>query len=440
MDYSFITGESGPVSKHAGEQIYAGGKQLEGAIELEVVQPVSQSYLTRLWNNGRKAERSTSYVDAINLWFTLIVLLIAAAASVYWLFADSSKAMDALTAVLIVACPCGLLLTSTFANGNILRILGRNRFYLRNAEVIDKIAKTDTVVFDKTGTITRGATVEFVGTAMTHGERQLIASLAGQSSHPLSRMIHSHLSDGNDLPLTAFSEFPGKGISATAGDQKLLLGSAKFIKGASVSGINDSSNVFVMINDRPLGFFRFSNSYREGLGELVDNLKTAHQLKVLSGDNDAERPALKQLFGEETELLFNHLPHEKMQHIQLMQNHGRKVMMIGDGLNDAGALLQSDMGIAVSDDTNTFSPACDAILDGKSLTLLPRFIRLAKSGKKVIVGTFVLSLIYNLTGLFFAVQGTLSPVVAAILMPASSISIVLLTTLATRLAARHLKL
>lgn len=440
VDYSFITGESDPIRKVAGEQIYAGGKQLEGAIELEVVQPVSQSYLTRLWNNGKTAEQSASYVDAINLWFTLSVLTISLGASVYWLFADSSKALDALTAVLIVACPCGLLLTSTFANGNLLRIFGRNRFYLRDAGVINKLVKTDTVIFDKTGTITRGAKVEFVGTPMTHGERQLIASLAGQSSHPLSRMIHEHLSDRNELSLTAFQEFPGKGIRAMAGECSLMLGSEEFITGIPASEKSASSRVFVMINDRPIGYFRFVNSYREGLGDLVNLLRPAYTLKVLSGDNDAERKPLQQLFGVDAELLFNRLPEEKKDYVKQLQNNGHSVTMIGDGLNDAGALMQSDMGIAVSDDTNTFSPACDAILDGKSFMLLPRFIRLAKSGKRVIVVTFVISLIYNFTGLYFAVQGMLSPVVAAILMPASSISIVVLTTILTRLAARRLKL
>lgn len=440
VDYSFITGESVPVGKTVGERIYAGGRQLEGAVELEVIQPVSQSYLTRLWNTGKQAERPATYVDRINLWFTLIVLTTSVTASVFWLFTDSSKALNALTAVLIVACPCGLLLTSTFANGNILRVMGRNRFYLRNAEAIDKLAKADTVIFDKTGTITRGATLEFIGTPMTHGERQLIASLAGQSSHPLSRMIHAHLSDGNDLLLTDFREFPGKGIRAQAGGTELRLGSAEFITGTSVSGRNGSSKVFVTIDGRPLGYFRFANAYREGLLQLVTALKTTHGLKVLSGDNDSERAALQRIFGNDAQLLFNRLPEQKREVVRHLQEQGHNVAMIGDGLNDAGALLQSDMGIAVSDDTNTFSPACDAILDGKAFMLLPRFIRLARSGKQVILATFVLSLIYNLAGLYFAVQGTLSPVVAAILMPASSVSIVVLTTVLTRIAARRLGL
>jgi Cu+-exporting ATPase len=438
IDYSFITGEAAPVIRHAGDLIYAGSKQIGGVIELEVVSPTSQSYLTQLWNKekpGMEIKPGLTLTDKINKYFTITVLSIAALAGLYWWMADSSKALNAMTAVLIVACPCGLLLTTTFANGNILRILGRNKFYLKNATVIDKLTKADTIIFDKTGTITDGSKISFVGRELKECELRAAVSLAAHSSHPLSRKIYTQFNTGNFFVLKNFTEIPGSGIKGQVDGKCLMLGSANFVNAPS-SGSTASSNVFFSIDHQVIGYFKFANSYRKGLTSLISSLNSNYDLKLLSGDNDSERSAIASMFGNEPELIFNQKPEDKMQYIQTLQQHGRKVIMIGDGLNDAGALKKSDVGIAVSDDTNNFSPACDAILDGSVLSKIPLFIKLAKSSQKVILVTFIISLAYNVIGLSFAVQGILSPVIAAILMPISSISIVLLATLSTSLIAK----
>jgi Cu+-exporting ATPase len=137
---------------------------------------------------------------------------------------------------------------------------------------------------------------------------------------------------------------------------------------------------------------------------------------------------------------FKQSPHDKLEYVQQLQGKGTRVAMVGDGLNDAGALRQSDVGIAVSDDVNNFSPACDAILEGSSFDRLDRLFALSVSAQRIIRASFVLSLLYNVIGLSFAVQGTLSPVVAAILMPVSSISIIIFTSLLSHFSARRLNL
>lgn len=443
IDYSFITGESAPVKKLKGELIYAGGKQLDGAIELEIVNPTSQSYLTQLWNKENKAEQTAanqSYIDSINKYFTIIVLVIAFSAAAFWMIFDSSKALNAFTAVLIVACPCGLLLTNTFATGNILRILGKNKFYLKNAAVIDKLAKTDVVIFDKTGTITHGSEINFYGPRLSAETMKMVTSLAAQSNHPLSRKIHTHFSDGENFNVVEFEEITGKGIKGYIDGKYLILGSEYFVTGAVSKEANTSAKVFLMIDGEVIGYFGFANAYREGLNALVKKLSGTFNLKVLSGDNDSEKTTLETIFGKKADLFFNQKPEEKMNYVAGLQHQSHKVMMIGDGLNDAGALRKADVGIAVSDDTNNFSPACDAILDGTSFAKIPSFITLAKASKKVIITTFVISLFYNFIGLWFSVQGILSPVVAAILMPISSVSIVLLATISTSVIAKSKKL
>ncbi|MBN8703806.1 MAG: HAD-IC family P-type ATPase, partial [Bacteroidetes bacterium] len=194
------------------------------------------------------------------------------------------------------------------------------------------------------------------------------------------------------------------------------------------------------IDNKILGCFEIKNKYREGLNELVQNLKKEYSLTVLTGDNPSEKENLEYIFGTDSNLLFNQLPEDKLNYIESLKSYQKKVVMVGDGLNDAGALIASNVGITVSDSKNNFSPACDIIMDSSVLKKLHTFIRFAKTGKQIIIGSFIISIIYNIVGLYFAVQGTLSPVIAAILMPLSSISIVVFTTSMSSLAAKLYKL
>lgn len=431
IDYSFVSGESAAVSKVEGDLIYAGGRQLDGAITLEVTRSVSQSYLTRLWNNnrehGKHAQQSVTFTDRINRYFTLAVFAIAFNTCLYWLFADPSKALNAFSAILIVACPCGLLLTASFTNGSIIRLMGRMGYYLKNADAIEAMAGIDTIVFDKTGTITHGSQVTFKG-VLHEQELSFAVSLVAQSAHVLSRRISEHYESVKRLPVTAFSEITGLGIQGCIGEHFVRMGSEQYITGHVAETTQLSSRVFLSIDGELRGFFSIGHAYRRNLEQTIDKLKHQYELHMLSGDHAVEREQLEQLFPSQA-LHFNQRPDDKLRYIEHLQAQGKRVMMIGDGLNDAHAFRQSDMSIAVSDDTNNFSPACDAILAGASFSKLPSLLRFAIQGRTIIAACFAFSLLYNIAGLCFAVTGTLSPVVAAILMPASSISIVLISTL-----------
>jgi Cu+-exporting ATPase len=153
-----------------------------------------------------------------------------------------------------------------------------------------------------------------------------------------------------------------------------------------------------------------------------------------------EQQNLQQMLGQDATLRFNQKPEEKLHYIQYLQQQGEKVMMIGDGLNDAGALYQSDIGIAVAEQTNNFTPSSDAIIEARQLPLLTKFISLCRANKNIVTTSFILSIVYNVIGLFFAVQGTLSPMIAAILMPSSSLSILLITFGSSSLLAKRMKL
>lgn len=445
IDYSFVTGESIPSEKVIGELVYAGGKQIGAAIEIEVVKEVSQSYLTQLWNNDvfkkQTEEKKTSFVHQVSRYFTYVLFSIAIVTAIYWQIYEPSRTWNAVTAILIVACPCALLLSATFTNGNMLSRLQKAGLFVKSANALEAIGETDTIVFDKTGTISlqKEASVRFEAGALSDYEQQLVRSLAIQSSHPLSKAIVASLPLQKLLAVKDFKEQKGRGSMAMIQDQLVKIGSEEFVTGSRSKHFLDSSKVFVSVNSEVLGYFSIRTTYREGLQALIARLKSKYQLALISGDNNAEERRLRTIFDYQTPLLFEQNPQQKLDFIKSLQRKGRKVMMIGDGLNDAGALQQSHAGIVISDDINNFSPACDAIFDGKQFLKLAEMLNFCKKEKSIIFGSFIISILYNIVGLAFAVQGELSPVIAAILMPVSSVSIVLYTTLLSSWFGRKLK-
>ena len=447
VDYSFVSGENTPVQKVIGETIFAGGKQMGSAIQLEIVKDMSQSYITQLWNNdvfNAPKNKSESFIHPWSRYFTMALFSIAAGTVIYWWVVNTANIFPALTAVLLVACPCSLLLSATFTYGNMLRIFGKNKLYLKNANVIEALAKVQTIVFDKTGTITQGhsSKVLYSGTPLNEREQLIIKNIAAQSSHPLSKIIAAHLSTTTGQPITIehFKEFTGKGIEAVVNKIAVKMGSAAFI-GETNPGLisyDTGTHVHLLINNTHMGSFSVSNDYRKGLENTIQQLKKdKYQLHLLSGDNNAEKNNLQRIFGNDAILYFQQSPQQKLTYIQSLQAQNKNVLMLGDGLNDAGALMQSNVGIAVSDNTAQFTPACDAILDGSNINKLGSFLQFAKAGKTIVAASFILSIVYNCVGLSFAVSAHLSPMVAAILMPASSISIVLLVTLLSNFVANR---
>ncbi len=430
IDYSFVTGESDAVLKETGETVYAGGRQTGGNMEILALKGVEQSNLTQLWNNREQVKRNTdeqrSFVQPLSRYFTYIILSLALLAAAWWATQhQTGRAMDVLTTVLIVACPCTLLLSQTLTNAHILSLLSRSGLYLRSAAVIEDMANATHIVFDKTGTLTQvhHRQTEYKGLPLTSEQKQMAASLAAQSTHPLSRNIVRFLGEQKKLPVTGFSEIPGQGISGVVNGIRVTLGSAKQ-PGIAIAG--SASLVQLTFGELPFGYFHLKNNYRGGLNEMVPELGKQFRLSVISGDNEAERENLRAVFGPGATLLFHQMPQMKMDYIRALQQQGEKVMMIGDGLNDAGALQQSDCGVAITDNTNNFTPASDAIMNAAELPLLLRFIRVCRANKNIILISFVLSALYNIVGLYFALQGLLSPIIAAVLMPLSSLTMLAL--------------
>ena len=438
IDNSFITGESATITKNPGDKIFAGGKQIGSILELEVIKTVNQSYLTQLWNKEafRKEELGLdTLVNQISKYFTFIILGITLLAGIYWYQIDFEKMFQVVSAILIVACPCALALSTPFTMGHIMRILGRNKMYVKDAHTIEKMAKIDTLVFDKTGTITynKKANISFEGQEIAEFDLKNIKSLLKNSNHPLSKSLYEFLEVEDEyLPIENFKETAGKGYEATVRGKVYKIGSAKFTHQEAKSL---ETAVYLERDGEFLGKYIFKNEYRDGLAEMAKELKD-YKIHVLSGDNSSEEQTLKNLIPNITEMRFSQSPEDKLEYIKHLQDQGKKVAMLGDGLNDAGALKQSNIGIAIADDTNSFTPSSDVIMNGGVLTKLHDYFALTKDAMIIVKLTFGISFLYNVVGLTAAVLGEMSPLFAAILMPLSSISVVAFTSLSTWLRSR----
>jgi P-type Cu+ transporter len=497
IDYSFVTGEAEPVEKAADDYLYAGGRQMGGVIEVETVKAVSQSHLTSLWNHeafqkDREGDLNT-LTNRFGKWFTLIVIAVAVGAGVFWLvFGDAGRAVKAFISVLIVACPCALALAAPFALGTAQRMLARMQVFLKNGLVLERMARVEAIVFDKTGTLTAGAgegsafhakseirrqkaegsqtrpisqsllTSAATREGVTSEEWGWVGAVARHSTHPLAVRIGQALAGvATTGPVAGFLETPGCGLEGRVEGHEVRLGSRAWLErcgvvtneaaeasagpgGETTPAPNVSetlqapgSEVCVAIDGRLRGAFVLANTVRPETAELLRGLGTRYNLALLSGDNEKERGRFRSLFGNDADLHFNQSPLDKLGFIRRLQESGQTVMMVGDGLNDAGALKQSDVGVAVVEKVGAFSPASDVIVAASQVPRLGRILDLARHATQIVRLSFGISFLYNAFGIGIAASGILSPVVCAILMPLSSITVVLFACGATRLAARR---
>jgi Cu+-exporting ATPase len=339
-------------------------------------------------------------------------------------------------------------------------VLARLNIFLKNALVIERMAGVDTIVLDKTGTLTcadaqgvefksadcglpseaSGRRMGLQSAELSAEEAQWIASLTRHSTHPNSVSITKSLGTGS-LPVGGFRETPGCGIEGEVAGHRILLGSSAWLKqrGVICRSRGDEAQIAsrekakppyvgsytcMAIDSQLRGAFALANTLRPEVRQLLARLGGRFELALLSGDNEREAARFRKLFGEHTTLRFNQSPADKLNFIRELQHRGRRVMMVGDGLNDAGALQQSDVGVAVVENIGVFSPASDVILDAAQLPRLAEVLAFSQHAAWVVRAGFVISALYNLVGVSIAAAGWLAPMVCAVLMPLSSATVV----------------
>ena len=440
MDYSFVTGESELIPIQAGQSIYAGGKHLGESIEIQLSKELNQSHLTQLWEQQafkdphHKTENWENFANNVGMYFTGILLSLATAAGIYWYNVDPSRWSNAVVSILVIACPCALAVSYPFALGHGIRWLAKFHFFVKDIQTFERMAQVDTLVFDKTGTLTLQSQQEpsvHFNREVTDKEWNAIYSLVYQSTHPLSKQAKKFLQQRSLIAFSEFKEHSGKGLEATFDDLFVQIGSAKYTLNKldlPEGFISSETRLFVSINQEPIGFIEFPWENRPGIEAMLHSLRHQYEVHLISGDKKEHAAHLLDWFEDQNHVKFECSPLDKMEYIQALQKQGKIVAMIGDGLNDAGALKQAAVGIAVSDDHLHFTPSSDAILKGSELPHLGEFLNYSKFGLQLIKASFLLSLVYNGFGLSYAIQGNLYPLIAAILMPINSISMLVIAT------------
>jgi Cu+-exporting ATPase len=429
--------------------VHAGGRVIGRTVRLAITREVSHSRLAELWDNpvfaSPKTDWLTGLTAAFGFWFVVGALGLAAAGALAW-WPDGRMSAQVATAVLIIACPCALTLAAPITLGTAMGLLGRSGCYLKRAAVALDLSRVDTVVFDKTGTLTAGTTdASITCRGFDADDWGLVRRLAAESVHPISRALA-----GRDaLPGSASDvrEVPGQGLCGTVDGHRVVIGTAAFVAAETGRQIDDAvgrrdrrrdhdAATWAAIDGGLPRSFTFGTPERPGMPDVVNQLAHEQDVWLLSGDHDGERDRWVDLFGRR--LRFRQSPDDKLAAILEMRRSGHRVLMVGDGLNDAGALAAAEVGMAVSDDTACLVPACDAVIRGDRLRFLPVFLQYARRARRVIVLCFSVSIAYNGIGLALALAGRLTPLATAVLMPASSLTIVGLSVGLMRHGARKL--
>jgi Cu+-exporting ATPase len=372
---------------------------------------------------------------------------LALAGAVAW-WPDAAASATVATAVLIVACPCALTLSAPIALGTAMGLLGRRGLYLKDAAVVLDLSRIDTVIFDKTGTLTTTASlaVDAVG-SLTSRQWALAQRLAAESSHPVSIAItradrtiglagqtvthgHSHALARPEQ----VREVAGEGVTGTIDGERVAIGSAAFVAGLTRQPVGPPDRTFVVVGQN-VGWVRVTAIPRAGIEAAARTLQREYALVLASGDSDHEAAQWSPLFG--SAMHFRQTPEQKLALVEAQRQAGRRVLMVGDGLNDGGALRAADVGLSVCDDSACIVPACDGVIGGGGLAELPAVLRFTRRVRQIVIASFAVSVAYNVVGLTLALTGLLTPLASAILMPVSSLTIVGLSSGGVRWSARR---
>lgn len=447
VDQSVMTGESLPVDKSIGDEVFCGTINCFGAIDIKATKVGEDSSLQRLIRMVQEAENKKApmarIADKAASWLVPVALLIAVIAGIV------TKDIVRAVTVLVVFCPCALVLATPTAIMAAIGQATKHGVIIKSGEALEKMGKVDTIAFDKTGTLTYGRleVSDIIPISDTVDKDMLLslaASAEAKSEHPLGKAIVSYAKD-HHIALTESTEFKmiaGKGISVQTGGKKILCGNEKFLLNYGVeidSRVHENlealrmqgkASILVAEDKRCIGIIALSDMLRPEAADMVSQLSSMHTTSVLlTGDSQKAADYFAGKAGI-TEIYAELLPEEKVENIAKLQANNRNVCMIGDGVNDAPALKSADVGVAMGGMGSDIAvEAADIALVSDDISKIPYLKRLSNATVKTIKASITLSMCINFVAVTLSVAGFLNPTTGALVHNAGSCFVVLIAAL-----------
>jgi len=446
VDESMLTGESRPVMKATGDEVFCGTQNLYGSMVFRVNRVGEETVLSRIIRTVEDIQSDRPPVqalaDRVVGIFVPSILFLSIITGIGWFLYKGSftTAIMNSISVLVIACPCALGLATPLTILAGTGLLASRGIVIKRTEIIERLRDTDTVVFDKTGTLTEGrpGVVSFKASGISEEEALMIsASLEAHSEHTIGKAIVDYAGDLPHRDIKDFKAIPGKGVMGRVEGREVLIGNRAFVESDSIkeSGLltygskeEESGNtvVYLSIDGEIMAFFVISDTPREEAHIAVRMLKDrGYRVKMITGDNQPSAIRIGRLTGIPDEDVMAEMdPLMKAEAIRKMQRGGRSVIMAGDGINDAPALSQADAGISMGRATDIALESSDVVLMRNDLRLIPQVMDISKRISRIIGQNLFWALIYNSIAIPLAISGILHPIISAISMTLSSLSVV----------------
>jgi len=450
INEAMLSGESAEIIKQKGDKVSAGTHNLDGVITVKVGAILQKTNLGRIISMVEDAQGSKAPIqrlaEKIMPWFISIVLVLATLSFLYWAVAvDFETAIIAATSVLIITCPCAFGLATPMATAVASGVSAAHGILIKNGAVLEILNQVDHFVFDKTGTLTKGK-MQLVGYKLLVDEEQKVLAsvqaIESNSEHSLAKALYEDLKKYAQFELKAkiatFQNYPGNGVYASLLGKEYRIGTAKWLEKfgmkipselvelADKNAVMAQTAVWLSINNKVVGVFFLEDELREDAKELMFRLQQrGKKITLLSGDKKLVVEAIaKQLLIEDINIIAEVLPKDKHDIVKNMQATGAIIGMVGDGINDAPALVRADVSFALGSGTDVSMDSSDIVILNNRLITIDTAIDLSARTLKTIKQNIASSIIYNVTLVPLAMAAVLTPMIAAITMPISSLIVI----------------
>ncbi|VAW64566.1 Type cbb3 cytochrome oxidase biogenesis protein CcoI; Copper-translocating P-type ATPase [hydrothermal vent metagenome] len=446
IDESLLSGEAAPLKKHAGDTLSAGTVNIENTLTVKVSATLRNTSLGKIISLVEEAQASKAPIqciaDQIVPWFVAVTLLLATITFVYWLNTDFEIALLAATSVLIITCPCAFGLATPMSIAVASGLAARNGLLIKNGAVLEHLSSIQHFVFDKTGTLTEGK-MRVKELICAENKTQIltkVAHLENLSEHSIARAILHYATEQNINVNTQRVQNvinkPGLGIQGEVDNETVFIGNTNWLQKNNIALQTPYTSkaaeaekkgitcVHIAINNVHVGYISIADQLRKDAKQLISNLREAGvTLTLLSGDKHAVANAIADELGG-MNVMAEVLPHEKDIAIQSLQKQGQRVAMVGDGVNDAPALIRADVGIAIGSGTDVSMESADIILLSNKLDKIRLAANLSTRTLRTIRQNIALSIAYNIILVPLAMMALITPLFAAIAMPISSLAVI----------------